>query len=769
MAETVLITYISGGTVLVAKPGRSSIAVAALAAFVLLCTAASAVASVSVGESGWAWGNPSPQGNTLRAISFSGSLGYTVGDNGTALKTLDGGATWSGLATGTSAELTRVQIVDPETVVVASNNGCVLRISTDGGAVFTRIFTIAEAGCPDKVQAFYFVSSQVGFLLLSNGSVLATHDGGNTFSRETGVPSTAASSGGGANVGIDVHFSSPTNGFVIVGPPSGGQSAEYTTSDGGVSWTPTVLPPANISSLHFVDPTHAFAIGSNTLLSSSDGGATWKAQPIGGSYAFNSIDCSDPMTCVMTVTAGDRLVRTSDGGATASITTASSAQIFGAAYTTATRVVGVGSGGTTVASGDGGATFATGSSDIGGQYKRLIKGPGELVFAPGIKGVLALSTNNGANWSTLATQTSADLKSAAFASSSIGYVLDATGGLQLTTNGGTSWRTLDPGTSRPAETVATVGSNSVLLAGPVGVYRSVAGGRFNPVSGKAVASARVSNVDVIGATAFAFGERALIRSTNSGASWSAVRLPQTNKKGRSREVIASVSFLNASLGMLLDAQGRLWRTANGGRSWTELLSAGTSSATGVVFADAKHAFLTVSEFGPDAANAYVLHTADGGATWHPQLIAAGDLLGTSLAASGPNNAYALIDGPSVGGQPDERQFFFTATGGDAGTPGALTISTKTRSLTKKKLNHAHRVVRIDGVLKGAQGGEQIIVSRRNLTGGAWQHQTATAGANGGSFTTTWKVSSSSVFVAQWAGDSGRESLGSSVLRVTVRK
>jgi hypothetical protein len=77
-------------------------------------------------------------------------------------------------------------------------------------------------------------------------------------------------------------------------------------------------------------------------------------------------------------------------------------------------------------------------------------------------------------------------------------------------------------------------------------------------------------------------------------------------------------------------------------------------------------------------------------------------------------------------------------------------------------------IRIDGVLKGAQGGEQIVVSRRSLKGGFWQHQTATAGANGGSFTTTWHTSSSSVFVAQWAGDSGRASLGSRVLRVTVR-
>ena len=72
------------------------------------------------------------------------------------------------------------------------------------------------------------------------------------------------------------------------------------------------------------------------------------------------------------------------------------------------------------------------------------------------------------------------------------------------------------------------------------------------------------------------------------------------------------------------------------------------------------------------------------------------------------------------------------------------------------------------MLTGAQGGEQIVVSRRNLRGGDWQHQMVTAGANGGSFTTTWQVGGSSVFVAQWVGDSGRASVGSRVLRLTVR-
>jgi len=748
--------------------GRFVTAMATTATVVAL-GAAGASGSVTVSQSGWAWGNPSPQGNTLRAIAFAGPLGYAVGDNGTALKTLDGGATWTGLATGTSGELTRVQIIDAGTVVIGSANGCILRVSTDGGVVFTRIFTVAEAGCSDQVQAFSFVSPQVGFLLLRNGSVLATHDGGNTFSRQTGVPGTAASSSAGANAGIDIHFTTATSGIVFVGPSGGGQSTEFRTGDGGVSWTPVTLPAANVTAVHFLDVEHAFAIGPNTLLSSADGGRTWSAQSIGHGNSFNSIDCATAMTCVLTVTAGDHLVRTADGGATASVTTPSSAAILGAAYTSPTRVVGVGSGGTSVVSNDGGATFATGSSDIGGQYSRLRSGPSGLVYAPGANGVLALSTNGGATWGTLATQTSANLIDASFASSAVGYALDATGGLQLTTNAGASWRTLDPGTTSPADAVAALPGNAVLLVGPVGVVRSIAGGRFNPVSGAAVSKAHLSNIDVAGAAAFAFGPRALILSTSAGATWKALRLPLTNKKGKSPIVIRSVAFTSSSSGLLLDAQSRLWRTRNGGRSWNELLSTGTSDGTSLAFSDPGHGFETIGSFGSDTSNAYVLRTSDGGATWHPQLIAAGKVTPEGLVAESASNAFALVDGAGPGGPtPVSRLLFFTASGGDAGTTAGLSISTKSTRLTRKKLRGRHGAVTLDGVLTGAQGGEQIVVSRRNLSGGAWQHQVVTAGANGGSFTTTWHIGSSSVFVAQWAGDSGRASLGSKVLRVTIR-
>jgi hypothetical protein len=317
----------------------------------------------------------------------------------------------------------------------------------------------------------------------------------------------------------------------------------------------------------------------------------------------------------------------------------------------------------------------------------------------------------------------------------------------------------------------------VLLIGPVGINRAVNGGAFQPVGGR-VANAHVSDYDLTGSTVFAFAPegRTLIRSTNEGATWSAVNLPLERKKGKGRKgktspgvPVLSVAFVGPQRGFLLDTQGRLWSTRNGGRTWLEVLSAGTSGGIQLAFSDPNAGFMSIDALGGDTADAFVLRTADGGATWHPQEITLGALSSGGLVASNALDAAALIDTTSDSNETLRRALFETTTGGDVtGSSQALTLATHTTSFTKRKLAAAHHAVRVTGTLSGASGGEEIVVSRRDLTGGRWQHQTVIAGANGGSFSTTWRISASSVFVAQWDGDSGRLGAGSKVLKILVR-
>jgi photosystem II stability/assembly factor-like uncharacterized protein len=735
-------------------------------------TALASGSSVTVSRSGWSWGNPRPQGNSLRAIDFlNHTTGFAVGDNGTALRTDDAGATWTGLATGTSGPLMRLQIVDANTIVVAGADGCVLRRSADGGKTFTRIFVPTEADCPDKVQSFTFLDPQTGFLLLRNGSVLVTRDGGQSFARQTAVPGTPAASSPGTLVPEDIHFNSPTSGlvFLTTGPASGNSSAFFTT-DGGVSWKPVAsVDSGTVTHLYYIDSMNAYATGPSTLLRTTDGGSTWKSRPAGAGNNLTSIRCSDPNTCLLTVAAGDKLLRTSDGGASTTAITPSSSPLHGAAFAGAGRVVAVGDNGTTVVSDDGGVNYTPVSADIGGQYFRVRLGANGMVLAAGAKGQIARSDDGGATWRALATATAVDLRDAAFTSPSLGYALGGNGTLQTTGNGGISWTTLDPGPGGAPNALVTAGNNVVLI-GPRGIRAATAGGRFSPIAAKPVMKASLTNADVIGTTVFAYGEKTILVSLNAGISWSAVKPPATRSGHKRRPVsIRDLSFVSVTSGFVLDSAGRLWSTQNRGRSWREVPGTGTGDGLAISFANSASGFLSVIGFGGSSNEAFVLHTSDGGLTWRPQLVSPGVVPPGGIVAASPTDAYALVLSPEpASGVSSGRYLFFTHTGGDAGQPSPLAISTAKTGISRAQLRKAKGQVTITGTLSGAVGGEQVVVSRRDQKGGSWEHKVVTAGANGGSFTARFQIRRTSLFVAQWAGDSGRQSAGTRILTVKVR-
>jgi photosystem II stability/assembly factor-like uncharacterized protein len=85
---------------------------------VLIGSSSAAATPVAVGMSGWIWGNPTPQGNTLKDVVFRGVYGFAVGDLGTVLRSEDDGTTWTELSIGIFAELSSMQEIDPDTVFI---------------------------------------------------------------------------------------------------------------------------------------------------------------------------------------------------------------------------------------------------------------------------------------------------------------------------------------------------------------------------------------------------------------------------------------------------------------------------------------------------------------------------------------------------------------------------------------------------------------------------------------------------------------------------
>jgi photosystem II stability/assembly factor-like uncharacterized protein len=740
---------------------------ASLVAVALACAlfATLGSASVNVAQSGWSWGSPTPQGNTLNSIDFVEGRGYAAGDAGTVLRTDDGGTSWTGLATGTSADLTRLQVLDPDTLMVLGGDGCVLRRSDDAGATFHKVFIIVEQNCAGQVDAFTFVDRQTGYLLIRGGNVYRTTDGGQTFSRQTAVPGTESSNNPNGNRAVDIAFTSADNGIVFVQPPNNGPAIAFSTTDAGNSWKPIDdVAPGNVRRVWFLDSQNGFAVGQNTLLATSDGGKVWKSRPGAANQDLTSIRCIDVNTCLLTTAKGDKLLRTTDGGETVTEITPSSQAIFAAAFDSATRVAAVGAAGTTVLSDDGGVNYTPISKNLDEPvYTRLRPGPDAMtVWAVGRgNGQLAYSKDGGVTWNQDGVPTSRNMADVSFASASTGFALDEAGGLFKTVNAGGTWQTLDTGQTAAPLALSAPSADTVVLVGPRGIRRGQGSTQPQPVGGSTVAKTSLNQIvphpNLL--IAYGGGGKLIFLSTNAGQTWKTVRLPKKVRIGFQAD---SVDFVSTKVGFFLDSLTRLWKTTTGGRTWGQVLGLGTSESRGISMADAANGLIPLhgiaGRFDDPGATAQVLRTSDGGKTWRLQAIARGVM--ADAIATGPQRAYALVGG---------NHFFFTASGGDAGSATTLALRTSKRSFTKKAFKKARGRVTVTGTLPGAVGGEQIVVSRRDLRGTHWTQQIVTAGANGGSFTTSWRIRGSSVFVAQWAGDSGRRGAGSAPLAISVQR
>ncbi len=739
---------------------------AALAALSLSAVPSATAAPVSVGRSGWLWGDPVPQGETLNRVAFQGLRGYAVGEGGTTLRSDDGGQTWTGLASGTESNLSLLQEVDPNTIVIGG--GCTVRESSDGGATFHRLpVNEAEHGCATSVAAFSFLNATTGYVEQADGSMLLTKDGGQTLEPKTAVPLNGASAG-------QIVFTSPTTGFALASGSGGGRI--YRTTDGAGSWVQVGSAAAALHDLTFVSATTAYAVGDGgTFLKSTDGGATWARESLtlaAGSAApgLTQISCSDPEHCLIATAAApagatNALVRTTDGGKTATLVSPSGQNLLSVAFSTASTAVAVGVAGSTVISSDGGATFPTAVSH---RLGATLEGPIRLgesaqdAYVPGHSGVVAASLNGGASWGVLRVPTSANILDVGFPTAAVGYAVSATGTVYRTASGGLTWSILNAAGGAPSALLAP-SEGVVLLVGPTGLRRSTnAGASFASVGGSVVLGRRHKKVlrralsafplfagaQRVGTAMIAWGDEA-IESTDGGASWKLI--PRPLAKGS----IESLSFVSPTTGYVVSRQ-RLFFTHNTGRTWTEIGSLGTEALGGqgnLSFSSAANGYVLARFAGQENV---LLHTADGGRTWTPESLP--QKLGSVTAGGAVDYAAA------TGG------LFETTDGGLSATASTLTLRVVgPHRLSRAKLRRAHGRVRLAGVLSPAQGGEQVVIGYRTPGKSVWRHVLATAASSGAFSVSVAGLSATTQFVAQWAGEGSLGGAGTPAVALTVTR
>jgi photosystem II stability/assembly factor-like uncharacterized protein len=697
---------------------------AALAAATLLTGAS---AAVNTSQSGWYSGNPLLGPNAIADLACAGATCYGSGAFGTVLKSTDGGASWTGIVTGITPDLPRVRLIGGSASKLVTGGGCVVRRSDDGGQTFTRLpFTASDRQCFSGVAALAFPSSDVGYLALSNGAVLSTADGGRTFSRKTAIP--------GGTVG-DVLCLSDTMCLATAG------GSIQRSTDGASSWTQVSSGGAPLNGLERADANTLYAVGNGlTVLKSVDAGATWTQKAVSGTPPGDlaSIRCAGPSVCIAATRQGNQILRTTDGGDTFSSVVPSTDRTFTVGFASATRALAAGASGSAEVSDDAGETWRTVGSRIAGRFSVLAAGPGSVAYAGGVDGMLARSADSGQSWHNVSAPSDAVITSMAAPSANRLFVLSTDGSLQRSDNGGASYKLLNGGAS--ALVVIATDNEHVLLIGPASVRRSTDGGEtFASVADADLRSAMLFGADLAGNAVYAYGRRRLLVSTNAGASWKRVAVPR-------KLAISRAAFAGLGKGYLLDAAGRVWKTVTGGRSWQRLDAVGPSRVLAIDFSDARHGYAVVNRFETQAAG-IVLRTSDGGASWHPQLVGAEPVRELRAGAG----ADYLLSGDS--------SLLATTTGGDIGTPQAVSLSVRRRALAKPA------TITVSGRLEPAQAGKEVSVAMKDR---AWWAQTATVASNG-SFSTRWRVRGRSLFVAQALGDADHAGGGTRPLVVDVAK
>ena len=240
--------------------------------------------------------------SALKDLQFTSDfVGFIVGGNGTLLKTMDGGSTWTVVLMDTTEDFISVSFISDTVGYLASQNR--IYKTTNGGASWSIVTT-------DLLNTFntiHFITENIGFIGTGD-TIFKTTDGGQnwtsslaTLSEINTISFPTANVGyftGGASAGYvykttdqgatistsvnafntireEIQFLDANTGYLI------GWYNPYVlkTTDGGVSWVATSTAYAGGIAVHFLNEQTGYHIddsgGTSKISGTNDGGVNW--------------------------------------------------------------------------------------------------------------------------------------------------------------------------------------------------------------------------------------------------------------------------------------------------------------------------------------------------------------------------------------------------------------------------------------------------------------------------------------------------------------
>ncbi len=250
--------------------------------------------------------------NMNDGVFISPTDGFMVGSGNLIYRTSDGGLTWSYASNGFGMEFEDVKMFDSQRGLVAGGGGTVMR-TVDGGVTWTPTRPGWTLSNGDYLKDLSLVAPSFAFAVGNHGTMVKTLDGGLTWqgvAAPTGYPN-----GGTGDYGA-CSFISATEGWIA------GRYLEIThTTDGGATWQQQFVGGSSADGVYdmdFVDSQHGWLVGTfgSGVMRTADGGTTWNFHAFPNpSPDGRAVDFATPLVGWASSTGG-WIARSTNGGLT---------------------------------------------------------------------------------------------------------------------------------------------------------------------------------------------------------------------------------------------------------------------------------------------------------------------------------------------------------------------------------------------------------------------------------------------------------------------
>jgi photosystem II stability/assembly factor-like uncharacterized protein len=581
----------------------------------------------------WVLQNPYPQPYNLHDVYFiDNQTGWAAGDNGTMIKTTDGGNTWDVVNSGTNNSLTRIFFTNINTGWAVGDSGCIIN-TADGG----NSWTPQSSGTVLNIADLYFYDYSKGWAIgnredyINNGwelesILLKTTNGGVSWDTLFYDTTIAIRS---------IHFLNETEGWAVGSKPDTTPAIPagiiLYTDDGGYSWNLiTTLLTSGLNDISFTDSNNGWAVGSCIIAHTGDGGGSWEIQfttggPGSGGPYFKSLCFADNQNGYVAGTQGGfsgfgtlpTIYYTTDGGLNWG-----HKYFYGYAF-----------------SGLAGVSFPDPENGwlVGFSYEQ--------------SGMIQHTFDGGLNWeSQSGVNTFINLRDIHFVDQYYGWAVGSHPTLptlavfMYTDDGGNHWLgEFWPSMYGSLNGIFFVDDLNGWLIGYTSYSSCI---RYTPDGGSSWINQfswtyhniiDIFFIDLLHGWAVGGGgvpyEINMLRTVDGGNYWEIIDFG-------SDIPLSSVYFNESNYGWAVGGEGTIIHTSDGGDTWDIQSSGVNHDLLDVCFADSQNGWVVGGYLDPYEYSAIILHTSDGGNTWDTQLTDTNFQL-NSLSIGDINNCWVV--------------------------------------------------------------------------------------------------------------------------------